>query len=126
MAEKVTLELPAFPRSCPFSLHTQPHGLGAHPPEVYTQRVQPESEALVSAPRKNTLRSWLLTVSFWSYMLVSNPVLWLGAVLLFVLTAPFDRKRKLLHLYTCAWAFHYVKLLPIWSTRFSGTEHIQP
>ena len=93
---------------------------------MYTRRVQPESEALVSAPRKNTLRTWLLTVSFWSYMLVSNPVLWAGAVVIFLVTVPFDPKRKVLHLYTCAWAFHYVKLMPVWSTTFEGTEHIVP
>jgi 1-acyl-sn-glycerol-3-phosphate acyltransferase len=88
--------------------------------------VQSESEALVRPPRKNSLRAWLLTVSFWSYMLVSNPLWWLGAVLLFVLTVAFDKNRKALHLYTCAWAFHYVKLMPIWSTEFSGREHILP
>jgi 1-acyl-sn-glycerol-3-phosphate acyltransferase len=93
---------------------------------VYNALVQSESEVLARAPRGSSLRAWLLTVSFWSYMLVSNPILWVGAVLLFVLSAPFDRKRKLLHLYTCFWAFHYVKLMPVWSTEFAGTEQIAP
>ncbi len=67
----------------------------------------------------------VISILFWSYMLLTNPVLWALAVLIFVLTAPFDRKRRILHLYTCAWAFHYVKLLPLWSPRFEGLSHIR-
>ena len=59
-------------------------------------------------------------------MAVSSPVLWAGALLLRGATAPFDHERKLLHRYTSAWAFHYVKLLPLWKTQFSGVEHIKP
>jgi 1-acyl-sn-glycerol-3-phosphate acyltransferase len=69
---------------------------------------------------------WITTVLFWSYMLITNPILWAVAVLLFVLTVPFDRRRRILHLYTCAWAFHYVKLLPLWRPHFHGREHIRP
>jgi 1-acyl-sn-glycerol-3-phosphate acyltransferase len=59
-------------------------------------------------------------------MAASCPPLWSGAVLLRAASAPFDRRRKLLHLYTSAWAYHYVKLLPLWKTHFEGLEHIQP
>ncbi len=67
----------------------------------------------------------IISVLFWSYMLVTNPLLWAVAVLLFVLTFPFDRKRRILHLFTCAWAYHYVKLLPLWSPKFEGLENIR-
>ena len=67
----------------------------------------------------------LTTLLFWSYMALSNPLLWVGAVLLFALSAPFDRRRRLLHLYTCAWAYHYVKLLPLWRPRFEGVSQIE-
>lgn len=73
-----------------------------------------------------TLRTALSTLLFWSYMALSNPLLWLGAVAVFALTAPFDRRRRLLHLYTCAWAYHYVKVLPLWKAHFEGVEHIEP
>jgi 1-acyl-sn-glycerol-3-phosphate acyltransferase len=53
-------------------------------------------------------------------------VLFVGAVTLFALTAPFDRKRRALHLYTCAWAYHYVSCLPLWSARFENREHVEP
>jgi 1-acyl-sn-glycerol-3-phosphate acyltransferase len=72
------------------------------------------------------LRAWLITIAFWSYMALSSAVLWLGALLVFALSVPFDRRRRLLHLYTCAWAYQYVKLLPLWQPRFVGREHIEP
>lgn len=71
------------------------------------------------------LRAWLTSSLFWSYMALSSPVLWAGALLVRGATAAFDHERKLLHLYTSAWAFHYVKLLPLWKTQFEGVEHIE-
>jgi 1-acyl-sn-glycerol-3-phosphate acyltransferase len=58
-------------------------------------------------------------------MAASSPLLWTGAVLLRGATAPFDRERKLLHMYTSAWAYHYVKLLPLWKTQFEGIDNIR-
>jgi 1-acyl-sn-glycerol-3-phosphate acyltransferase len=58
-------------------------------------------------------------------MAISNPLLWLGAVAIFAGTAPFDRRRRLLHLFTCAWAYHYVALIPFWVPHFEGVEHIE-
>src|SRR5262245_42460430 len=73
---------------------------------------------------RTTLRAALITLLFWGYMALSNPLLWLGAVLVFALSAAFDRRRRLLHLYTCAWAYHYVKVLPLWKAHFEGVEQI--
>lgn len=66
-----------------------------------------------------------LSTAFWSYLALSSPPLFAGALLTRGLTAPFDPERKWLHLYTSAWAYHYVKLLPLWRTSFSGVQHIQ-
>jgi 1-acyl-sn-glycerol-3-phosphate acyltransferase len=66
------------------------------------------------------LRSWL----FWSYLLLSSAVLWLVAVILFLATFAFDRRRRLLHLYTSLWAYHYVFALPLWSAHFQGKNRI--
>lgn len=71
-----------------------------------------------------TPRMWITSVLFWSYLIVSSSILWVFAVLLFLTTAPFDRRRRWLHLYTCAWAYHYLKLLPLWSTQIEGVERI--
>jgi 1-acyl-sn-glycerol-3-phosphate acyltransferase len=71
------------------------------------------------------LRAALTTLLFWSYMAVSNPLIWSGAVGVFALSAPFDRRRRLLHLYTSAWAYHYVKVLPLWRAHFEGVAQIE-
>ncbi|HVZ34616.1 MAG TPA: 1-acyl-sn-glycerol-3-phosphate acyltransferase, partial [Polyangiaceae bacterium] len=71
-------------------------------------------------------RTWLSTLLFWPYLLFSSALLFAGALALFLLTVPFDRRRAILHLYTCAWAYHYVKLLPLWKAQFEGLEHIRP
>ena len=83
-----------------------------------------QSEASSASPAANGLRTWVSTLLFWPYMLLSSMVLFVGALALFLLTAPFDRRRALLHLYTCAWAFHYVSCLPLWRARFTGRERI--
>jgi 1-acyl-sn-glycerol-3-phosphate acyltransferase len=72
-----------------------------------------------------TLRTWLTTLLFWPYLLLSSALLFCGALAIFLLTVPFDRRRALLHLYTCAWGYHYVKLLPLWRAEFEGLEHIR-
>lgn len=77
------------------------------------------------ARRNYSVRTWLTTTSFWSYMALSNPILFGGALALFAVTLPFDRRRALLHLYTCGWAYHYVRLLPLWHCHFYGVENIE-
>jgi 1-acyl-sn-glycerol-3-phosphate acyltransferase len=85
-----------------------------------------DESSTVNAPASAAwLRTWLTTLLFWPYLLLSSAVLFVFALALFALTVPFDRRRALLHLYTCAWAYHYVKCLPLWHAEFEGREHIQ-
>lgn len=83
-----------------------------------------QSDASTAAPARHGLRTWLTTIVFWPYLLFSSMVLFVGALLLFLATLAFDRRRALLHLYTCAWAYHYVRLLPLWRAHFSGRERV--
>ncbi|HEY6880558.1 MAG TPA: lysophospholipid acyltransferase family protein [Polyangiales bacterium] len=57
--------------------------------------------------------------------MLSSPPLFAGALLTRAFTAPFDSERKWLHKYTSAWAYHYVKLMPLWKPSFSGVDHIE-
>lgn len=68
------------------------------------------------------LRSFL----FWSYLLLSSVVLWLAAIIIFVVTFAFDRRRRLLHLFTSLWAYHYVFALPLWRAHFRDKRRIDP
>jgi 1-acyl-sn-glycerol-3-phosphate acyltransferase len=62
---------------------------------------------------------------YWPYLLTSCIVLFFPALLLFLITAPFDPKRKLLHRYTCWWGGHYLAWAPFASVRVEGREHLR-
>ena len=70
--------------------------------------------------------TYIISILFWGYLLLSSAVLWLVAVLLFVLTGLFDRRRTVMHLFTSLWAYHYVSALPLWSAHFEGKERLDP
>ena len=70
--------------------------------------------------------TYLISFLFWSYLLLSSAVLWLVAVILFLATFTFDRRRRMLHLFTSLWAYHYVFALRLWSARFQGKSRIDP
>jgi 1-acyl-sn-glycerol-3-phosphate acyltransferase len=91
----------------------------------HTANVNATSEE-PSVQARLPLRAYVTSTLFWSYLAASCPPWFVGAALTWAATLPFDRRRKLLHLYTSAWAYHYVKLLPLWRTHFEGTEHIRP
>lgn len=66
----------------------------------------------------------LISLLFWGYIAVSCAVLWLGAVAVWTLSWPFDRNRRWLHLYSSAWAFHYLLLWPSLELRIEGRERL--
>lgn len=47
------------------------------------------------------------------------------AVLLRACTYPFDRRLRLLHLFTCFWASLYTWMMPPWRIRIEGREHVR-
>jgi 1-acyl-sn-glycerol-3-phosphate acyltransferase len=64
----------------------------------------------------------LLSALFWTVIVVTSPVFFVGALLIRLLTWPFDRRRVVLHLYSSAWAVFYVRLNPLWRLRTTGRE----
>ena len=67
-----------------------------------------------------------LSLLFWLFLAVSSAVLYPLALLIWVATAPFDRRRVLLHRFTCFWASLYTWLNPVWRVRIEGREKIRP
>ena len=57
---------------------------------------------------------------FWGFIVVSSLLLFPVAVLLWLVTRPFDRRTRALHLYTCFWASLYTWLNPLWRVRITG------
>jgi 1-acyl-sn-glycerol-3-phosphate acyltransferase len=67
----------------------------------------------------------VLSALFWAFIVLSSLVLFPVAVLLWAVTAPFDRRRAVLHQFTCFWASLYTWLNPAWRVTIQGREHIR-
>jgi 1-acyl-sn-glycerol-3-phosphate acyltransferase len=56
--------------------------------------------------------------------MASSAVLFFVGLALFLVTWPFDRNGKVLHLFSCAWAQLYFWVNPGWRLRIEGREHL--
>lgn len=66
----------------------------------------------------------LFSILYWLFFVVTLPVLFAVAVLVFLITAPFDRRRVAVHLWSCAWGTFYVVANPLWRERVAGREKL--
>ena len=67
----------------------------------------------------------LYSALFWAFLTLSSALLFLVALALWALTAPFDRRRRVLHLFTCLWASLYTWLNPVWRVTLEGREKLR-
>jgi len=58
------------------------------------------------------MRRWVLSLLWWAFLTVTCILLFPVAVLIWAVTAPFDRRRRRLHLFTCWWASLYSWINP--------------
>lgn len=68
----------------------------------------------------------LYSVVFWIFLVLSSILLFPVAVLIWAVTAPFDRRLVLLHRFTCFWASLYTWLNPAWRVSVHGRDKIDP
>lgn len=66
-----------------------------------------------------------LSALFWAFLTTSSVALFPVALAVFAVTAPFDPRRRALHLFTCFWASLYTWLNPAWPLRIEGRERIR-
>lgn len=66
----------------------------------------------------------IVTVVFWAYVALSMPFFFAVALVIFLVTLPFDRNGRLLHLYTCFWGVQYIWCFPKFRLRIEGREKI--
>src|SRR5512137_814783 len=66
----------------------------------------------------------IFSALYWIFFALTLPPLFVVAMVLFLVTAPFDRRRVALHLFTCAWCSFYVHANPLWSVRVTGRERL--
>jgi len=64
--------------------------------------------------------------SLWLYLfgVVTMPVGFAGALVVWLLTVAFDRRLVILHLYSCFWASWYTWFSPFWKVEIHGKEKI--
>jgi 1-acyl-sn-glycerol-3-phosphate acyltransferase len=63
-------------------------------------------------------------VAFWGVVVLTMPLLFVVACLLFLVTAPFDPDRRVLHAYVCRSCHAYLHVNPLWRVRVEGRERI--
>lgn len=68
----------------------------------------------------NRLLSWALI----AYMAVTCILFYFIALAIWLVTRPFDRRLRLLHLFTCFWGYMYVWLVPMWHVTKLAREKI--
>jgi 1-acyl-sn-glycerol-3-phosphate acyltransferase len=72
------------------------------------------------------LRLRVLSLLFWLFLTGSSALLFPVAFLIWALTAPFDRRLRLLHQFTCFWASLYSWCNPAWPVEVHGRQKIRP
>jgi 1-acyl-sn-glycerol-3-phosphate acyltransferase len=70
--------------------------------------------------------STIFSLGYWIFTAVSSFLLYLGALLIWLLTMRFDPTRSLLHRYTCWWGQLYLRCLPGCRIQVEGREKIKP
>lgn len=66
----------------------------------------------------------LFSAVYWVFFFVASFVLWIPAVVLFLLTAAFGKRRLLLHLYSCFWACFFIYVNPLWKLKVKGRDKL--
>ena len=63
---------------------------------------------------------------FWAGITISSALLFPVALLIWLVTLPFDPRRRVLHQFTCFWASLYTWLNPAWRVQIAGRENVRP
>jgi len=66
----------------------------------------------------------LVSYGYWALIFATCPLFFVGALAIWLVTLPFDRRKVLLHLYSCAWATFYVAINPYWRLEVRGKEKL--
>lgn len=74
----------------------------------------------------NTVIRYIASLYFWLELNLISALLFPLSFLVYLLTFLFDKRLRLLHLYTCLWSFIVLKINPMWRIRVGGRNHIDP
>ena len=66
----------------------------------------------------------IFSVAYWVFFCATLPVFYVGSLVVAVVSAPWDRRRVLLHLYGSLWASFYILVNPFWRLHVEGRTMI--
>lgn len=66
----------------------------------------------------------LVNSLLWGFFVVTSMVLVVGALIIWIVTKPFDPNNRILQLYSCFWSSLYLWANPFWSLSKSGLEKV--
>jgi 1-acyl-sn-glycerol-3-phosphate acyltransferase len=66
----------------------------------------------------------LWSAAYWAAIVLTCPLFFAGLLVVWALTAGFDRRRVLVHLYSCFWATFFVFVNPRWTLAVTGRDRI--
>jgi len=66
----------------------------------------------------------LLSAAYWAAIVITCPLFFTGLAGVWALTAWWDRRRVLVHLYSCFWATFFVYVNPRWTLAVTGRERV--
>ena len=65
------------------------------------------------------------TIIFWIFFALTMVLMFFPALLIWLITLPFDRNRKVLHIYSCFWGSLYTWLNPFLKVKIEGREKLE-
>ncbi|WP_373046813.1 lysophospholipid acyltransferase family protein [Vulgatibacter sp.] len=66
----------------------------------------------------------IFSLLFWIFFAISSALLFCVALVIFLVTLPFDPKGRVQHLFSCAWAQLYFWVNPTWRLHVQGREKL--
>jgi len=63
--------------------------------------------------------------AFIVFIAVTSIPFYLIALVIWIVTYPFDRRLRFLHMYTCTWSNFYTWVMPAWRIRVEGRENVR-
>ena len=70
------------------------------------------------------MKQRLIAIGWFTFVCLTSIIFFLIAVLIWLMTWPFDRRKVILQQFTCFWAALYTWIIPAWRIRIDGRENL--
>ncbi|MFP4225136.1 MAG: lysophospholipid acyltransferase family protein [Desulfobacterales bacterium] len=70
------------------------------------------------------MKQRLIAIGWFTFVGLTSVLFFLIALVIWLVTWPFDRRKVILQQFTCFWAALYTWIIPAWRIRIEGREHL--